>query len=59
MRKRILALAVALVAVVAAGCGSKTKATVPSEMGPPLGDDSPGGSPKGKKAKVGESSSEG
>jgi hypothetical protein len=56
MTRRILALVVAALlvgAVGSTGCGSSSKATVPTELGPALGDDTldpsgGGGKQKGK-----------
>lgn len=67
MKRRVLALMAAGLLAGTIGCGSSTKTTVPTEMGPPIGDDSSGGSGgskqksnlKEKKSKAGESASDG
>lgn len=62
MSRRILALAAAALLAAAAGCGSKAKGTIPAEVGPPIGDDSPGkaGGKKGQKSDPkGESATDG
>lgn len=64
MKRRIVVMTVAILGLALAGCGPETKATIPTQTGPALGDDSAGegsgGKAKGKpKQTKGEAASDG